>query len=101
MGGAVESLAPSLDGPASVKNENPNPVSSRAHARGVEAIHSTSRIARVLGITRSAAKRLVETQTIRTYEAWGRTCVSAEELDRYDRSETGVDRWEGEGGSIR
>lgn len=68
---------------------------------GPDAIHSTSRIAKVLGITRSAAKRLIETRAIRTYEAWGRTCVSAEELDRYDRSETGVDCWESEGGSIR
>ena len=66
----------------------------------VEAIHSTSRIAKVLGITRSAAKRLIETQTIRTYEAWGRTCVSAEELDRYDRQASGLDAWEGEGGAL-
>ncbi len=70
------------------------------HRPIVEAIHSTSRIAKVLGITRSAAKRLVETQTIRTYEAWGRTCVSAEELDRYEQGQSGVDRWEGEGGAI-
>lgn len=68
--------------------------------RTVEAIHSTSRIAKVLGITRSAAKRLIETQTLRTYTAHGRTCVAAEELDRFDRAESGLDRWEGEGGAL-
>lgn len=66
----------------------------------VEAIHGLSRIAKVLGVTRSAAIRLAEAGAIQTYQVSGHTCVAADELDRFDQGLSGIDRWEGEGGSI-
>lgn len=66
----------------------------------VEHVHGLNRIAKVLGITRSAAIRLAQTGELQTYQAHGHTCALAETIDKHDRSETNIDRWESEGGAI-
>ncbi len=60
------------------------------------AIYGTSNIARHLGITRAAAKKLIAAQTIETFEVDGRTCATHAELDRYEGRLAG---WETEGGA--
>lgn len=67
--------------------------------RGPDAVHGLPRIAKVLGITRSAAIRLAASGELPTFQAHGHTCAAAETLDQHDRAETGLDRWEGEGGA--
>lgn len=68
--------------------------------RGPETIHGLSRIAKVLGITRSAAIRLAASGELPTFQAHGHTCAAAEAIDLHDTAATGLDRWEGEGGAI-
>lgn len=67
--------------------------------RGPESIHGLTRIAKVLGITRSAAIRLAQTGALQTYQAHGHTCASAAMIDQHDQGLTGIDRWENEGGA--
>ena len=67
--------------------------------RGPETIHGLSRIAKVMGVTRSAAIRLAQTGALPTFQAHGHTCATAEAIDHHDQSMTGVDRWENEGGA--
>lgn len=64
-------------------------------------IHGTANIARYLGWTRSEVTWALQRGQLRTYEVAGRTCATAEEIDRFYRAELGLDRWENEGGPAR